>query len=198
VEFRGEGVEDPCHHDVVQSGPINGWISGVGEDVVIQGVSTKYEKHEVALPLVVGLQGFQNDRDHRSYVLDAGNLCVQVRGKGGIGVGADVDGAIIIVALGDIDPLGSGELLFQMTSDGLLLLPSVGGDVLTRSGLLQDLVCGNHDGDESLLLSVRGSNKSLSHGRGIVLLPLGSSGGLLLFDREVGVDAQHGRQDGGS
>jgi hypothetical protein len=44
-----------------------------------------------------------------------------VRGEGGVGVGADVDGAIIIVVLGDRDPLGSGELLFQVTDDSLLL-----------------------------------------------------------------------------
>jgi hypothetical protein len=34
-----------------------------------------------------------------------------VRGEGGVGVGAGVDGAIVVV-LGDCDPLGSGELLF--------------------------------------------------------------------------------------
>jgi hypothetical protein len=38
-------------------------------------------------------------------------LRVQVRGKGSVGVGAGVDGAIVVV-LGDRDPLGSGELLF--------------------------------------------------------------------------------------
>jgi hypothetical protein len=198
VEFGGEGVEDPCHHDAVQSSPIDGWIGGVGEDVVIQGVSMKYEKHEVTLPLIVGRRGFQNDRDHRSYVLDAGNLCVQVHGEGGIGVGAGVNRAIIIIVLGHGDPLGSGELLFQVTSEGLLLLPSVGDDVLTRSGLLQDLTCGSHDGDESLLLSVCDCGNDLSHGRGIILLPLGSGSGLLLFDGEVRVVARHGRQDGGN
>jgi hypothetical protein len=54
VEFGGEGVEDPCHHDVVQSSPIDGRIGDVGEDVVIECVATKHEKHEVAPPLVVG------------------------------------------------------------------------------------------------------------------------------------------------
>jgi hypothetical protein len=61
---------------------------------------------------------------------------VQVRGEGSIGVGADIDGAIVIVILGDRDPLGSGELLFQVTGDGLLLLPSQGGGALTRLGLI--------------------------------------------------------------
>jgi hypothetical protein len=73
VEFRGEGAKDRYHHNVVQPSPIDGWINDVGEDVVIQGISTK---HEVMLPLVVGRRGFQNDRDHWSYVLDAGSLRV--------------------------------------------------------------------------------------------------------------------------
>jgi hypothetical protein len=138
VEFGGEGAEDPCHHDAVQSSPIDEWIGDVGEDVVVQGVAMKREKHEVTPSLVVGRRGFQNDHDHRSYVLEAGSLRVQVqvRDKGGIGVGADVNGPIVVIILGDCDPLGSGELLFQVTSDGLLLLPSEGGDALARLGLV--------------------------------------------------------------
>jgi hypothetical protein len=64
-------------------------------------------------------------------------------------------------------------------------------------------VCGSHGGDESLLLSVRGSGGGLSHGRGVLLLPLGGSGGrdgggsLLLVDGEVGGAARHDRQDSG-
>jgi hypothetical protein len=80
--------------------------------VVIQGVLTKCEKYEVASPLVMGRQGFQNDRDYRSYVLDVGSLCMQVCGKGGIGVESSVDGVIVIIVLGNCNPLGSGELLF--------------------------------------------------------------------------------------
>jgi hypothetical protein len=45
-------------------------------------------------------------------------------------VGVGIDGAIIVVVLGDRDPLGSGELLFQVAGDGLLLLPSEGGGAL--------------------------------------------------------------------
>jgi hypothetical protein len=112
---------------------------------------------------------------------------VQVRGEGGIGVGAGIDGAIVVVVLGNRDPLGSGELLFQVTGDGLLLFPSEGGDALARPCLIQGLACGSHGGDESLLLSVRGSSGGLSCGRGIVLLLLGDGGGgLLLVDGEVG------------
>jgi hypothetical protein len=44
--------------------------------------------------------------------MEVNGLRVQVRGKGGVRVGAGVDGAIVIVVLGDRDPLGSGELLF--------------------------------------------------------------------------------------
>jgi hypothetical protein len=73
-----------------------------------------------------------------------------------------------------------------------------------RSCLVQGLACGSHDGDESLLLSVRGRGGSVSHGRGVVLLPLGGGGGdrddgggLLLIDEEVGGAARHDRQDGG-
>jgi hypothetical protein len=73
---RGEGAEDPGHHDVVQSSPIDGWVGNVGEDVVIEGVAMKREMHELAPPLVVERQGFQNDRDHRSYVLETVNLCM--------------------------------------------------------------------------------------------------------------------------
>jgi hypothetical protein len=127
VELEGEGAENLCHHDVVQSSLIDGWIDDVGEDVVVEGVATKHEKHVVVPPLVVGRGGFQNDRDHRSYILEADSVCVQVRGEGGVGVGADVDRAIVVVVLGDRDPLGSGELLFQVTGDGLLLFPSEGG-----------------------------------------------------------------------
>jgi hypothetical protein len=61
---------------------------------------------------------------------------VQVCGEGGVGVGADIDGAIVIVVLGDCDPLGSGELLFQVMGDDLLLLPSEGGGALMRPGLV--------------------------------------------------------------
>jgi hypothetical protein len=58
VELEGEGVKDPCHCDAIQPGPIDGHISDIGEEVVVQGVSTKREKHEVAPPLVVGQRGF--------------------------------------------------------------------------------------------------------------------------------------------
>jgi hypothetical protein len=112
VELGGQGAEDPCHHDAVQSSPIDERISDIGEDVVVEGVATKREKHEVATPLVVGRRWFQDDRDHRSYILETGSLRVQVRGEGGVGVGAGVDGAIVIIVLGNRDPLGSGELLF--------------------------------------------------------------------------------------
>jgi hypothetical protein len=61
---------------------------------------------------------------------------MQVRGEGGIRVGADVNGAIIIIILGDRDPLGSGELLFQVTGDDLLLFPSEGSGVLVRPCLI--------------------------------------------------------------
>jgi hypothetical protein len=54
VEFRREGAEDPCHHDVVQSNLIYGRIGDVGEDMVVQGIATKREKHEVAPSLVLG------------------------------------------------------------------------------------------------------------------------------------------------
>jgi hypothetical protein len=37
---------------------------------------------------------------------------MQVRSEGGVGAGAVVDGAIVIVILGKRDPLGSGELMF--------------------------------------------------------------------------------------
>jgi hypothetical protein len=59
IEFGGEGVEDSCHHDVVQSSPINGRISNIREDVIIQGIAVKCEKHEVTPPLVVGDEGFR-------------------------------------------------------------------------------------------------------------------------------------------
>jgi hypothetical protein len=54
VEFRGEGVEDPCHHNVVHPSPIDGLIGDVGEDMVVQGVLTKRENHEFMPQLVVG------------------------------------------------------------------------------------------------------------------------------------------------
>jgi hypothetical protein len=69
IEFRGEGAENPCHHGVVQSSTTSGRIDDVEEDMVVEGVAMKREKHEVAPPLVVGRRGFQNDRDHRSYIL---------------------------------------------------------------------------------------------------------------------------------
>jgi hypothetical protein len=53
MEIGGEGVEDPCHHDVVQSSLIDGWISDVEEDVVIEDVAMKREEDEVAPLLVV-------------------------------------------------------------------------------------------------------------------------------------------------
>jgi hypothetical protein len=74
VEFRGEGADDPCHHDVVQSSPIDGRIDNIEDDVIVEGVATKHEKHEVAPPLAVGRRGFQNNCDHRSYILEANSL----------------------------------------------------------------------------------------------------------------------------
>jgi hypothetical protein len=166
--------------------------------MVIEGVATKREKHEVAPPLVVGRGGFQNDRDHQSYILEVGSLCVHVRGESGVGVGAGVDGAIVVVVLRDRDPLGSNELLFQVMGIGLLLFPSKGGDTLTHPCLIQGLACDSHDSDESLLLSVHDSNNGLSRDCGVILLPLGGDGcGLLLIDREVGAATRHGRQDNG-
>jgi hypothetical protein len=129
MEFGGEGAEDSCHHNVVQPNPIDGWVSDVGEDMVVQDVSTKHEEHKVAPPLVVGWWGFQNDRDHRLYVLDVDSLHVQMHDEG------DIDRAIITIVLGECDPLSHGELLFHVTSDDLLL-PSEGGDTLTHTGLV--------------------------------------------------------------
>ncbi len=57
---------------------------------------------------------------------------MQMRGEGSIEVGEGVDGAIIV--LGDRDPLGSGELQFQVMGIGLLLLPSEDGSVLAQLG----------------------------------------------------------------
>jgi hypothetical protein len=116
---------------------------------------------------------------------------MQVRGEGGVGVGADVDGAIIIIILGKRDPLGCGKLLFQVMSDGLLLLLSEGGGTLAHACLIHGLACGSHSSDESLLLSVRSS------GRGVVFLPLGGSSLLPVDGGEVRVIARHSRQDGG-
>jgi hypothetical protein len=80
--------------------------------VVIEGVMMKHEKHEVAPPLVVGRWGFQNDRDHWSYILEVDRLAMQVSSEGGVGVGAGVDGPIVVVVMGNRDPLGNGELPF--------------------------------------------------------------------------------------
>jgi hypothetical protein len=91
-------------------------------------------------------------------------LRMQVHGKGSVGVRAGVDGVIVVIVLGDRDPLGSGELLFQVMSDGLLIFLSKGNDVLVCSCLISGLACGSHGGDESLLLLVRGSGGGLSRG----------------------------------
>jgi hypothetical protein len=96
---------------------------------------------------------------------------VQVRDEGGVR-------AIVVVILRDRDPLGNGELLFQVKGDALLLLPSEGGDTLVCPGLIQGLACGSHDGNESLLLLVCSSGDDL-----------------LLIGGEVGGVAQHDRQD---
>jgi hypothetical protein len=125
---------------------------------------------------------------------------MQVRSEGGVEVEADVDGAIVVIILGDHDPLGSGELLFQVTGDCLLLLPSEGDGALALPCLVQGLACGSHSGDESLLLSVHDSGGGLSRSCGIVLLPLvgGGDGGMLrVHGGEVGVAARHGQQDDG-
>jgi hypothetical protein len=41
VELGGEGAEDPGHYDVVQSNPIDERIGDIGEDVIIEGITTK-------------------------------------------------------------------------------------------------------------------------------------------------------------
>jgi hypothetical protein len=43
---------------MLQSSPIDEWIGDIGEDVVVEGVATKHEKHEVVPPLVFGRRGF--------------------------------------------------------------------------------------------------------------------------------------------
>jgi hypothetical protein len=80
--------------------------------VVIEGVVMKHETHEVTPPLVVGRRGFQNDHDHWSYILEADRLAMQVCSEGGVGVGAGVDRPIVVIVMGNRDPLGNGELLF--------------------------------------------------------------------------------------
>jgi hypothetical protein len=129
---------------------------------------------------------FQNDHGHRSYILEAGSLRMQVHGEGSVGVGANVGGAIVAIVLGDHDPLDSGELLFQVTSDGLPLLSSEGGGALAHPCLVQGVACDSHD-----------NSGSLSHDRDIVLLPLGGGDLLPVDGGEVGVATPHGRQDGG-
>jgi hypothetical protein len=57
------------------------------------------------------LRELQNDRDLRSYVLEAGSRHMQMHGESDVGVGADVDGAIIIVVLGDHDAMMEGPAL---------------------------------------------------------------------------------------
>jgi hypothetical protein len=52
MEFIGEGVKDLCHHDAVQSSLIDGRIGDVGEDLIVEGVATKHEEHEVTPPIV--------------------------------------------------------------------------------------------------------------------------------------------------
>jgi hypothetical protein len=199
VELGVEGAEDLCHHDAVYSSPIDERISDIREDMIIEGVATKREKHEVMPPLVVERRGFQNDRDHRSYVLEAGSLRMQVRSEGGVEVGADIDGVIVVIILGDRDPLGSGEILFQVTSDGLLLLLDEDGGTLAHPCLIQSLARGSHSNNESLLLPVHGSGSGLSRGRDIIVLPLGGGcDGLLPIDSgEVRVAGRYGRQNGG-
>jgi hypothetical protein len=78
-----------------------------------------------------------------------------VHGEGGVRVGADINGAIIIVVMGNRDPLSSGELLFQVMNDGFLLLPSECNDSLSYGCSLVLLPLGGdggHDGGDDLLL----------------------------------------------
>jgi hypothetical protein len=42
--------------------------------MVIEGIVMKHEEHEVAPPLLLRQRGFQNDHEHRSYILEAGSL----------------------------------------------------------------------------------------------------------------------------
>jgi hypothetical protein len=50
---------------------------------------------------------------------------MQVRGEGSVEVGAGINRAIVVVILRKHDPLGSSELLFQVTSSGLCDIPSL-------------------------------------------------------------------------
>jgi hypothetical protein len=118
-------------------------------------------------------------------------MIVQVCGEDDVGVGADIDGAIVVVVLGDHDPLESDKLLFQVMSNCLFLLPNEGGGTLLCIGLVQGLATDSHDDDHSLLFSLCGSHD-------ILLLPLSDGGGnLLLINRGVGGAARYGRKDGG-
>jgi hypothetical protein len=100
---------------------------------------------------------------------------MQECGEGGIRVGSGIDGAIIVIVLRDNNPMSSGELLFQVTGDGHLLLPSVGGGMFAYSCLIQCLVGCSHDSDDYLLLSMHASGGGGNRG----------GCGLLLVDHEV-------------
>jgi hypothetical protein len=76
---------------------------------------------------------------------------MQVQYLGGIGLGADVFGASIILLVGHRDPLCGSELLLQETSVDLLLLQCFDAGTFTQASLLEGLSCCSHNDEEGLL-----------------------------------------------
>jgi hypothetical protein len=64
--------QDPGEDDAVETEPRRGLDGdrGVDEDVVVEGVATKGEKHQIPPAGVGGLLRLEDDRDEEANVLD--------------------------------------------------------------------------------------------------------------------------------
>jgi len=88
-----EGAEKPRADHGVHASPSRGGRGGV-EDMIIEGIAFQSEEHQILPPVVVGGEGFQDNRHECSDVLDGGCLGVKVGDGGslkdGIGIAVDV------------------------------------------------------------------------------------------------------------
>ena len=89
-----EGAEKPRADHGVHASPSRGGRGGVEEDMIIEGIAFQSEEHQISPPVVVGGEGFQDNRHECSDVLDGGCLGVKVGDGGslkdGIGIAVDV------------------------------------------------------------------------------------------------------------
>jgi hypothetical protein len=152
VEVEGDRPDDPREDDAVKAQPRGGLgsDSGIGEDVIVEGVAAEGEEDHVPPTGIGGRLGLENHRDEQADVLDPPGLVVQLRhervdrvvpddrgGGGAVARRAGGGGPYVVVDRRDEALLHVGDLAGQGVGRIPLALPGEGGRTktsLTLSG----------------------------------------------------------------